>query len=186
MSKVELTRFLALDCATTNTGFALFHKGALINYGKLYFEGSTEYEKALYAGAVMNAFLQEAPVSIIILESSYLGINPNVASNLAMSQGAVIGAAGLAGVSAVASVVPIQWQRGIGNPLLTKDEKRAIMEEYPGKSAAWYKTFGKKVRKLRTIEIVNDKFDINVRDNDVADAIGLGLFVSENEDKVKW
>lgn len=186
MSKAELTRFLALDCATTNTGFALYHNGTPVKYGKLFFEGNTEHEKALTAGQVMYSFLKESPVSIIVMESSFLGINPAVATNLAMSHGAVIGAAALAGVTTVASVVPIQWQMGIGNPRLTQEDKRAIMREYPGKSAAWYKKAGTIARKERTIKIVKDRLGIDTRDNDVADALGIGLFVSENPERVRW
>lgn len=186
MSKVEIDRFLALDCATTNTGFALFQGKALVNYGKLFFAGDAEHDKAMDAGRVIYSYLKENPVSVIVMESSFLGSNPKIAANLAMSHGAVIGAAALAGVVSVASVVPIQWQQGIGNPRLTADEKRAIVEEYPGKSKSWYTTASRMLRKERTISIVQDRLGVTTRDNDVADAIGIGLFVSENKDRVSW
>jgi Holliday junction resolvasome RuvABC endonuclease subunit len=186
MSKTELTRFLALDCATTNSGFALFHDGKPINYGKFKFEGDSEHERAMTAAAVMYGYLKENPVPVIVIESSFFGVNPSIATNLAMSHGAVIGGAALAGVTSVASVVPIQWQTGIGNHRLTKDEKRAIMNEYPGKTASWYKKASNIIRKERTIKIVKDTYNIDVRDNDVADALGIGLFVSKNPEGVRW
>lgn len=186
MSKTEINKFLALDCATTNSGFALFDNGNLIKYGKLFFAGDTEHEKALNAGKIIHLFLKEYPVPLLIMESSFFGINPKIATNLAMSHGAVIGAAGLVGVEQVASVVPIQWQSGIGNPKLTPDDKRVILEEYPNKSPSWYKKTGNLVRKERTIKIVNNRFNIKVDDNDVADAIGIGMFVLDNPEKVRW
>lgn len=182
----ELARFLALDCASTNTGFALFHDGTPVNYGKLFFEGDTEYEKAMYAAQIMFEFLHEWKVPTIVIESSYFGNNPKVATNLALSHGAVIGAAALAGVSQVASVVPIQWQMGIGNPRLTREEKDAIIDEYPGKSASWYKKAGQIARKEKTILIVKDSLGVDTRDYDVADALGIGLFVKSFPNKVKW
>ena len=184
--KDELNRFLALDCATTNTGFALFQGKQLVEYGKLFFEGNTEYEKAMDAARVVFSYLTQNPVGAIVLESSFLGTNPKIATNLAISHGAVLGGAALAGVTSVASVVPIQWQQGIGNPRLTKEEKNAILEEYPDRSASWHAKARRVVRKERTIAIVQNKFGITTRDNDVADAIGIGLFVSENKDRVSW
>lgn len=184
--KENLNRFLALDCATTNSGFALFQDNKPITHGKLFFEGDTEYDKAMYASQTMHAFLMEWKVPVIVMESSFLGINPSVATNLAISHGAVIGAAALSGVTSIASVVPIQWQMGIGNPRLTQEEKRAIMKEYPGKSAAWYKKAGAVARKERTIKIVKDSLGVSTRDYDVADALGIGLFVTKFPEKVKW
>ena len=184
--KSELNRFLALDCATANSGFALFQDGKPVTHGKLFFEGKTEYDRAMNAAQIMHAFLMKWKVPVIVMESSFLGINPNVATNLAISHGAVMGAAALSGVTSIASVVPIQWQMGIANPRLTQEEKRAIMNEYPGKSAAWYKKAGAVARKERTIQIVKDSLGIDTRDNDVADALGIGLFVTQQPEKVKW
>ena len=184
--KESLNRFLALDCATTNTGFAVYQNDTPVTYGKLFFDGDTEYEKAMSASRIMFAFLAEWKVPVIVMESSFLGINPSVATNLAISHGAVIGAAALQGVTAVATVVPIQWQMGIGNPRLTREEKRAIMNEYPAKSAAWYKKAGAIARKERTIKIVKDNLGIDTRDNDVADALGIGLFATRFPEKVRW
>lgn len=184
MNKIK--RFLALDCATTNTGFALFDNNKLITFGKLYFDGDSEYQKALSAAQIMHAFLMEWKAPVLILESSFFGPNPNIATNLAVSHGAVIGAAALSGVTSIASVVPIQWQTGIGNPRLTREEKHAIITEYPGKSSSWYKKAGVVLRKERTIKIVKDSLDVDTRDNDVADAVGIGLFVTRFPEKVKW
>lgn len=186
MSSSELTRFLTLDCATTNSGFAVFHNGKPITHGKLLFEGNTEYEKVISASEVMYSFVKEFPVSIIIIESSFFGINPKVATNLALSQGAALAGASLAGVTHIGSVVPSQWQRGIGNALLTREEKDAIMREYPKKSVSWYKQHGKTLRKQRTVDIVNNNFNLGVRDYDVADAVGIGLYVTKNPEGVKW
>ncbi len=184
--KKSLSRFLALDCATTNTGFALFDSGRPVSHGKLFFEGKSEYDKAMCAAKEIYPLVKLWEVPVIVIESSFLGINPSVATNLAVSHGAVIGAAALAGVESVASVVPIQWQMGIGNPRLTQEDKHAIMKAYPGKSASWYKKAGAVARKERTIQIVNDNLGINTRDNDVADALGIGLFVTQHPEKVKW
>ena len=181
-----ISRFMALDCATTNTGFAIFQDGAPVRYGKLYFDGNTEYEKVMSTSKVMSGLLKEYPVGAVIIESSFFGSNPKVAINLAMSQGAALGAAALAGVTTIGSVVPSQWQRGIGNGLLTREERSDIMSATPGKSAAWYKARGRDLRKRRTRDIVNNMYNIDVGDNDVADALGIGCYVVQNPEGVVW
>jgi Holliday junction resolvasome RuvABC endonuclease subunit len=180
------SNFMALDCATTNTGLAVFYDGELVDYGKLYFEGDTQHEKCASAAILIYGYLTDRKVDAIVIESSFVSFNPNVATNLAMSHGAVIGAAALTGVDAIGSVGPLQWQSGIGNPQLTPKEKSDIMATYQGKTTSWYKAQGRKVRKERTISIVNDYFGIDTRDNDVADAIGIGLYVLSHAEKVKW
>ena len=182
----DFKRFVAFDCATTNTGFAVFDDHELVLYGKLYFDGNTEYEKVSSAAPQVYALLNKYPCPTAIIESSFFGTNPKIATNLAMSHGALLAGCVLAGVENVGSVVPSQWQRGIGNALLTRDEKAAIMKEYPGKSATWYKTVSRNLRKDRTIRIVNDRFNISVGDNDVADAVGIGLYVLQNPGGVSW
>ena len=178
--------FVTLDCATTNSGFAVFEEGKLISFGKLLFEGKSEHEKIISAAQVMNAFFKTYQTDTVVIESSFFSGNARVATDLALSQGAALAGASLAGVSKIGSLVPIQWQRGIGNPLLTREEKSAIMEAYPGKSASWYKAANQKYRKQKTLGIVNDHFNITVRDNDAGDAVGMGLYVITHPSGVRW
>ncbi len=51
-------------------------------------------------------------------------------------------------------------------------------------SAAWYKAKERSIRKERTIDIVSFKYNVNITDNDVADAVGIGMFAIDNWDKV--
>jgi hypothetical protein len=62
---------------------------------------------------------------------------------------------------------------------LTAEEKKTIMRKFPGKTNSWYKTKQRETRKNKTILSVNKQFNLSVDDDDVADAIGLGWFVSD-------
>jgi len=98
---------------------------------------------------------------------------------LSLVQGAVVSAAYVSGVRVIKSITPMQWQNYIGTRLLTKNEKADLERKFPGKSKSWYKSKQRETRKNKTIDSVNDHFKINVSDDDVADAIGIGWYVSD-------
>ena len=62
--------------------------------------------------------------------------------------------------------------------------KSAIKKKNPGKSNSWYKSQEREKRKNKTIFTVNNEFDINIDDNDIADACGIGIYVLKNWAKV--
>ena len=66
----------------------------------------------------------------------------------------------------------------------TAEEKQAIKEHTPGKTESWYKSQERVFRKQRTIKVVNNKFDIKVNDDDVADAIAIGAWAIDKWGKV--
>ena len=110
--------------------------------------------------------------------------SPKTVSDLALVQGALLGAAAQAGVRIAGSINPIAWQTFIGNGKLSKEEKLALRSENPSKSDSWYKTQEREIRKQKTIRFVNVQYDLNVDDNDVADAIGIGHYAFHNWGKV--
>jgi hypothetical protein len=116
----------------------------------------------------------------IVIEQTVQMNSPKVAADLALVQGALLGAAGLTGVKRVASVPPITWQIFLQNPRLTKDEKFLIRSKNPGKSEAWHKTNERELRKQRTIKFINIQYDKTITDNDVADACGIGHWAVKN------
>ena len=101
-----------------------------------------------------------------------------------MMQGAIMTLLASAGVGNCFFVPPITWQNFIGNKALTKEEKLKIRNENPDRSSSWYKTFERNYRKLRTIRFVNINYDLDIDDNDMADAIGIGHYVINNVEKV--
>ena len=109
--------------------------------------------------------------------------SPKTAADLALVQGALLGAAGQAGIRIIGKVSPITWQSFIGNKKLTKEEQLIIRSKNPGKSIAWYKGYERGIRKERTIKFINLNYDKNITDNDVADACGIGHWALNNWDK---
>ena len=176
--------FCAIDASTNSMAFALFVDQKLYSYGKITFAGETIYEKLGDTAQKVKGFFMAYPAKTILIEKTIFANSPLVAANLALSQGALIGAAKLGGVEKIYGVTPIAWQSFIGTRLLTTEEKSAMRKKNPGKSNSWYKTQEREKRKQKTIFTVNNEFDIDIKDNDIADACGIGMYALKNWIKV--
>jgi hypothetical protein len=174
----------AIDASTTSLAFALFNNDVLGTVGKINFEGNTNYEKVMDACNKTKSFLDYyGGFEAIVIEHTVFMNSPKVAADLALVQGALLGAAGLTGTKIIGTVSPITWQNFIGNKKIDKDEKFAIRSANPGKSESWYKTYERNLRKERTIRFVNMQYDRSITDNDIADACGIGHWAIKNWDK---
>jgi Holliday junction resolvasome RuvABC endonuclease subunit len=179
-------KICSIDASTNSMAFAIFDGEKLIKFGKVKFNGVNSYSKVADAGkkcAAFFAILSKDVESIIIEHTVYMN-SPKTAADLALVQGALLGAAAQNGIKLSGSINPIAWQTFIGNGKLTKEEKLQIRKENPGKSDSWYKNFEREFRKLRTIRVTNIEYDIENDDNDVADAIGVGHYAIRNWAKV--
>jgi Holliday junction resolvasome RuvABC endonuclease subunit len=175
----------AIDASTNSLAFAVFNKKKLISTGKIKFEGNTSYEKVADACRKINSFFSiYNAVDAIVIEHTVFMNSPKVAADLALVQGAILGAAGINGIKIPGSVSPITWQNFLGNKRFTIKEKQEIVQEFPGKSKAWYKAYERELRKQKTISFINTYYDKSIDDNDVADACGIGHWAINNWEKL--
>jgi hypothetical protein len=181
---IKPKKICAIDASTNSLAFALFENEILGTVGKINFEGNTNYEKVMDACNKTKSFLDHyGGFEAIVIEHTVFMNSPKVAADLALVQGALLGAAGLTGTKVIGTVSPITWQNFIGNKKIDKDEKFAIRSANPGKSESWYKTYERNLRKERTIRFINMQYDRSITDNDVADACGIGHWAIKNWDK---
>jgi hypothetical protein len=176
--------FCAVDASTNNMAFAYFVNQKLTKYGKINFNGENVYEKIGDIAQKTKSFFVGFPTENLIVEKPIFANSPLVAANLALTQGSLMGAAKLGGVKNIYGVTPIAWQSFIGTRLLNPEERDRIKTEYPAMSSSWYKTKEREQRKQKTIKTINKKFNIDISDNDIADACGIGIFVLNNWGKV--
>jgi Holliday junction resolvasome RuvABC endonuclease subunit len=173
----------AIDASTNSLAFAIFdtQEKTLGSVGKIVFEGNDIYEKVMDAGQKVKAFLDfyGGFLSIVIEHTVFMN-SPKTAADLALVQGAILGAAGQTGTKVIGKVSPITWQNFIGNKKISKDERAIIVINNPGKSESWYKTFERNLRKQRTIDFVEFEYRKRLTDNDVADACGIGHWAINN------
>lgn len=178
-------KILAIDASTNSLAFALFLGKDLLSFGKIKYSGITTYDKVLDAGKKTKAFLEAyGGADAIVIEHTVFMNSPKTAADLALVQGALLGAAGMTGVTQVKAVAPITWQNFINNKKLTKEEKFKIKQENPDRSDSWLKTYERNLRKERTINYINIQYDKVVSDNDVADAIGIGHYAINNWERL--
>ena len=178
----------AIDASTNSLAFALFSTESntkfpmtLGSIGKINFEGNNTYEKVMDAGQKVKAFFDYyGGFEAIVIEHTVFMNSPKTAADLALVQGAILGAAGQSGTKVIGKVSPITWQNFIGNKKISKDEKFYIKAQNPGKSESWLKTYERNLRKERTIKFINVQYDRTITDNDVADACGIGHWAIKN------
>lgn len=176
--------FCAVDASTNSLAFAYFVNEKLEKYGKIKFIGSNIYSKLGDTVHKTMGLFSVIDTEHMIIEKTIFANSPQVAANLALSQGALIGGAQMGGVRNVYGVAPMSWQSYVGTRLLTTDEKQNIRQKNPDRSNSWYKSQEREQRKQKTIATVNNKFGINLDDNDIADACGIGMFALDNWHKV--
>ena len=176
--------FCAVDASTNSLAFAYFVNGKLEKYGKIKFIGSNIYSKLGDTVHKTMGLFNIIDTEHMIIEKTIFANSPQVAANLALSQGALIGGAQMGGIRYVYGVAPMSWQSYVGTRLLTTDEKQKIRQKNPDRSNSWYKSQEREQRKQKTIATVNNKFGINLDDNDIADACGIGMFALDNWHKV--
>jgi hypothetical protein len=183
-SNGEPKTICAIDASTTSLAFALFNNKKLTTVGKIKFEGNTNYQKVMDACAKTKAFFEySGGFEAIVIEHTVFMNSPKTAADLALVQGALLGAAGLTGTKQIGTVAPITWQNYLGNKRLTKEEQINIRAKNPGKSDSWYKSYERQIRKERTIKLIEINYDKSLDDNDVADACGIGHWAINNWNK---
>jgi hypothetical protein len=177
-------RICAIDASTNSLAYATFQGEYLKEYGKINFEGKDIYEKVIDAGRKSKGLFEYiVNVDAIVIEHTVFMNSPKTAADLALVQGALLGAAGQSGIRTIGKVSPITWQNFIGNKKISKEEKAIIAARNPGKSESWYKTYERNLRKQRTIDFIEFTYNKKVEDSDVADACGIGHWAIKNWDK---
>lgn len=177
-------RIVSIDASTNNIAYAIFEGDILVRSGKSVFTGTSVYKKISSAVDVVFEVVKEMNVDALIIERAVFINSPKTMSELSMVQGAIIAGASLAGVKLFKGTNPVAWQSFIGNKVLTKMEKLDIVSRHPDKSKSYYKSLERDIRKQRTINFVNINYDLDVSDNDIADAIGIGHYALRNWEKL--
>lgn len=179
--EIQPERICAIDASTNSLAYATFHGGQLKECGKINFQGKDIYEKVVDAGRKSKALFDSiVNVDAIVIEHTVFMNSPKTAADLALVQGALLGAAGQSGIRTIGKVAPITWQNFIGNKKISKEEKLVIKAQNPGKSESWLKSYERELRKQRTINFINVQYDKSISDNDVADACGIGHWAIKN------
>lgn len=166
---------MGIDASTKSIAFCVFWNKRPVKWGKIYLEGNTIYDKVADAAIKLAALEKELQVDYVAVEGAIMVRSVEVMKNLAYVYGAILGELQRQG-SKVITVQPLTWQNYIGNKILTKEEKAEIKKNNPGRSLAWYQNYSRELRKKRTMDFCNNKWHMNISDDDVTDAIAISYF----------
>jgi Holliday junction resolvasome RuvABC endonuclease subunit len=176
--KTKANRVLGIDASTNSIAFCLMENNVPIKWGKVELSGSDIYEKIYDAKVKMHAMLNELESDYIAVEGAILVRSPDAVIKLSYVYGVVIAELMSTGAKVI-TISPSSWQAYIGNKNPTKDEKSAIRLANPGYADSWYKNQLRNMRKQRTANYFNDKYNIMVDDFDVADSFGIAHYANK-------
>lgn len=176
LRKARAASVMGIDCSTNALAFTVFENGKPKKWGKFTFNGSTVFERIVDSSLKVTSLKEKFDVDYIAMEAAILAKgNVDVTIKLSYVYGAVL-AQLLQGKAKVVTVRPTEWQAYIGNKSFTKLEKNKLKLDYPGKSVSWYTTKIREIRKQRTIDFCNEKWDLGLTDDDVADSCAIAWF----------
>lgn len=173
--KTKADRVLGIDASTASVAFCLMEKERPVKWGKIELVGADIYEKIYDAKRKISALIGELESDYIVVEGAILVRSPDAVIKLSYVYGVVIAELMSSGASVI-TISPTAWQAHIGNKNPTKAEKEALRLQNPGYADSWYKNKMRQIRKQRTVDWANNKFNLSVSDFDVADAIGIAYY----------
>jgi Holliday junction resolvasome RuvABC endonuclease subunit len=176
--KTKANRVLGIDASTNSVAFCLMENDKPLKWGKIEFAGSDIYEKIYDAKVKMHVMLDELKSDYIAVEGAILVRSPDAVIKLSYVYGVVIAELMSTGASVI-TISPSSWQAYIGNKNPTKDEKSAIRLKNPGYADSWYKTQLRNMRKQRTVDYFNKKYNLSLTDFDVADSFGIADYANK-------
>ena len=172
--KPKAKNVLGIDLSTNSFAFCIFD-GKPVSWGKINFSGETIYDKIVDSNKKTRGVRELIAVDYICIESAIMVRSQDVAIKMAMIVGAVVSALADS-KDMIVTVPPSAWQPFIGNKNFTKAEKEQLKITYPNKSETWYRTKIRDIRKNRTINFFNTKYDLSIDDHDIGDAMGIAYY----------
>jgi hypothetical protein len=122
--------------------------------------------------------LEELKSDYIVVEGAILVRSPDAVIKLSYVYGVVIAELMSTGADVI-TISPTAWQAYIGNKNPTKEEKAAIRLKSPGYADSWYKNQIRNMRKQRTVDYFNSKYNLQLDDFDVADSFGIAHYANK-------
>lgn len=173
-------KIVTLDLNTKFIAFGYFIDNELIEYGKVFFDGQADSKIGSVAEKIVDKF-EGYQIDLVVYESSYLANSPKVAIEISKVIGSLIGGFYILGFRKFIGIPPITWQTGIGVGRTSTKAMVELKARYPDKSITWIKNKDRANRKQLIIDVVNKRYDLTLTydDNDIADAIAIGIHVIE-------
>jgi len=176
--KAKANRVLGIDASTNSIAFCLMEDDKPLKWGKIDLVGNDIYEKIHDAKIKMHSMLDQLKSDYIVVEGAVFVKSADAVIKLSYVYGVVIAELMSTGAKVI-TISPTSWQAYIGNKNPTKEEKQAIRVKNPGYADSWYQNQLRNMRKQRTADYFNRKYNLNVVDFDVADSFGIAHYANK-------
>ena len=176
--KSKASRVLGIDASTNSIAFCLMENDQPLKWGKINLVGTDIYEKIYDAKVKMSVMLDELKADYIAVEGAVLVRSPDAVIKLSYVYGVVIAELMSTGAKVI-TISPTSWQSYIGNKNPTKEEKQAVRIAFPAHVDSWYKNYKRNMRKQRTVDYFNLKYNLSLDDFDVADSFGIAHYANK-------
>lgn len=174
--KTKVNKVIGVDASTQSFAYAIIDDD-LVEYGKVYFSGPDLVHKLHDAKLKINAIMSRFDdVDYGAIEASVMVRSAQVAIKLAYFDGMIMSELMDKTTHGASFVAPIEWQSFIHNVNWTRQRKDELQKQFPGHVAAWYKNEIRKRRKQYTLDHFNTIYGVGIKDDDVADAIGVAYY----------
>lgn len=175
LKKTQANRVLGIDASTNSIAFCLMENDVPLKWGKINLSGEDIYDKIYNAKVKMALMLEELKSDYIVVEGAVFVKSADAVIKLSYVYGVVIAELMSTGAKVI-TISPSSWQAYIGNKNPTKEEKAAIRLKNPGYADSWYQNQLRNMRKQRTVDYFNKKYNLALTDFDVADSFGIAHY----------
>jgi Holliday junction resolvasome RuvABC endonuclease subunit len=175
LKKTQANRVLGIDASTNSIAFCLMENDVPLKWGKINLSGEDIYDKIHNAKVKMALMLDELKSDYIVVEGAVFVKSADAVIKLSYVYGVVIAELMSTGAKVI-TIAPSSWQAYIGNKNPTKEEKAAIRLKSPGYADSWYQNQLRNMRKQRTVDYFNKKYNLSLTDFDVADSFGIAHY----------
>ena len=175
LKKTQANRVLGIDASTNSIAFCLMENDVPLKWGKINLSGEDIYDKIYDAKVKMALMLDELKSDYIVVEGAVFVKSADAVIKLSYVYGVVIAELMSTGAKVI-TIAPSSWQAYIGNKNPTKEEKAAIRLKSPGYADSWYQNQLRNMRKQRTVDYFNKKYNLSIEDFDVADSFGIAHY----------
>jgi Holliday junction resolvasome RuvABC endonuclease subunit len=175
LKKTQASRVLGIDASTNSIAFCLMENDVPLKWGKINLSGEDIYDKIHNAKVKMALMLDELKSDYIVVEGAVFVKSADAVIKLSYVYGVVIAELMSTGAKVI-TISPSSWQAYIGNKNPTKEEKSAIRFKNPGYADSWYQNQLRNMRKQRTVDYFNKKYNLSLTDFDVADSFGIAHY----------
>ncbi len=158
LKKTQANRVLGIDASTNSIAFCLMENDVPLKWGKINLSGEDIYDKIHNAKVKMALMLDELKSDYIVVEGAVFVKSADAVIKLSYVYGVVIAELMSTGAKVI-TIAPSSWQAYIGNKNPTKEEKAAIRLKSPGYADSWYQNQFRNMRKQRTVDYFNKKYN---------------------------